>query len=69
LEREAAKLRAAGTAVTMLAPGPTDLTVIGANMMDPRRREDVLETSLQTSRASLRAQLANRQSPDLSAAG
>ena len=28
---------------------------IGSNMMDPRRRERVLETSLRTSRAALRA--------------
>lgn len=68
LEREAAKLRAAGTAVTMLAPGPKDLTVIGANMMDPRRREEVLDTSLQTSRANLLVQM-NREGSGLPAAG
>jgi NTE family protein len=57
LRREAEKLRAAGTCVTMLAPGPEDLAVIGANMMDPRRRVEVFETSLRTSEAGLRASL------------
>jgi NTE family protein len=52
--REAAKLRAAGTRVTMLGPGPVDLTAIGANLMNPRRRAQVLETSLRTSADALR---------------
>jgi len=42
-------LRAAGIAVTMLTPGPEDLAAMGANLMDPRRRRAVLETSLRTS--------------------
>ena len=42
-----------GTSVTVLAPGPEDLDAMGANMMDPRRRLQVLETSLGTSRAAL----------------
>ncbi|HEX4018733.1 MAG TPA: patatin-like phospholipase family protein [Frankiaceae bacterium] len=54
LLREADKLRAVGTTVTMLAPGPEDLEAIGANMMDPRRRFEVFETSLRTSARSLR---------------
>ncbi|MDT7539963.1 MAG: hypothetical protein QOI82_3548, partial [Actinomycetota bacterium] len=41
------------TKVTWLGPTAEDLEVIGANMMDPRRRELVLETSLRTSRAAL----------------
>jgi NTE family protein len=52
--REAAKLRAAGTRVTMLGPGPADLAAIGANLMNPRRRRLVLETSLRTSAEALR---------------
>lgn len=52
---EIAKVEAAGTPVTLLAPGPRDLQVIGANMMNPRRRTRVLETSLATSRAALRS--------------
>ncbi len=69
LEREAAKLRAVGTAVTMLAPGPQDLAVIGANMMDPRRRVEVFEVSRLTSQACLRAQAADASAAGLSAAG
>lgn len=55
LLREADKVRSGGTSVVMLAPGPEDLTAIGANLMDPRRREHVLQTSLRTSAAALRA--------------
>jgi NTE family protein len=50
---EVKKVAATGTKVTLLGPGAEDLAVIGANMMDPRRREQVLETSLRTSRAEL----------------
>lgn len=50
---EVAKVRAAGTRVTLLGPGVADLTAIGSNMMDPRRRARVLRTSLRTSRAAL----------------
>jgi NTE family protein len=51
---EVKKVAATGTKVTLLGPTAEDLEVIGANMMDPRRREQVLETSLRTSRAALR---------------
>jgi NTE family protein len=54
LMREAEKVRASGTHVTMLGPGPEDLAAIGANMMDPTRRQTVLETSLRTSADALR---------------
>jgi hypothetical protein len=53
LMREAEKVRASGTHVTMLGPGPEDLAAIGANLMDPARRQQVLETSLRTSAAAL----------------
>lgn len=53
LRREVGRLRSAGTAVTVLTPGPEDLAAIGANLMDPRRRRTVLETSLRTSAAAL----------------
>ncbi len=52
--REAEKVRATGTRVTLLGPGPEDLATIGANLMDPSRREAVLATSLRTSAAALR---------------
>jgi NTE family protein len=51
---EVKKVAATGTKVTLLGPTAEDLEVIGANMMDPRRREHVLETSIRTSRAALR---------------
>ncbi len=69
LEREAAKLRAAGTSVIMLAPGPEDLAVIGANMMDPRNRMQVFETSLKTSRQALHGFAVTPATDGLPAAG
>jgi NTE family protein len=51
---DAELLRAAGTAVTLLGPGPDDLRAIGANLMDPRRRQAVLATALRTSTEALR---------------
>jgi NTE family protein len=53
LQREAWKVQARGIRVTVLTPGPADLTAMGANLMDPRRRIRVLETSLHTSAAAL----------------
>jgi NTE family protein len=53
LLREARALRAAGITVTVLTPGPEDLAAMGANLMDPRRRRQVFETSLRTSAAAL----------------
>jgi NTE family protein len=53
LLREARALRSAGIKVTVLTPGPGDLAVMGVNLMDPRRRQAVLETSLHTSAAAL----------------
>jgi NTE family protein len=53
LLREAAVLRARGTRVTVLTPGPEDLAAMGANVMDPRRRQPVLDISLRTSAATL----------------
>ncbi len=55
LSREAAKVRTTGTKVVLLGPGPADLNAIGANLMDPRRRERVFDTSLRTSAAALGA--------------
>ncbi len=53
LLREASAVRASGTRVTILAPGREDLEAIGVNLMDPRRRELVLATSLRTTAAAL----------------
>lgn len=52
--REAGKVRATGTQVTMIGPGRDDLEAIGANMMEPGRRIAVLQTSLRTSLEALR---------------
>lgn len=54
LLREVRALRAEGTRVQVIAPGPQDLSAMGANMMDPAARLAVLETSLRTSAAVLR---------------
>jgi NTE family protein len=56
LLREVRALRSRGLKVTVLTPGPEDLAAIGANLMDPRRREAVLSTSLRTSAAALARQ-------------
>jgi NTE family protein len=53
LLREVNALRSLGVRVTMITPGPEDLAVMGANLMDPRHRIEVLETSLRTSAAAL----------------
>lgn len=65
LLRETAKVRRSGTRVTILAPGREDLEAIGVNLMDPARRELVLDTSLRTSAAAL----ADADAADLGVAG
>ncbi len=57
LRRQAAAVRAAGTHVVLIGPTAEDLDAIGANLMDPRRRQRVLETSLRTSPANVRRAL------------
>lgn len=58
LSREAVRVRRSGTNVVVLGPGPEDLRAIGANLMDPSRREQVFETSLRTSTEALRTDTA-----------
>jgi NTE family protein len=41
--------------VTVLTPGPRDLAAMGINLMDPRRRQAVLELSFRTSAEALAA--------------
>jgi NTE family protein len=53
LVAEVRRIEATGARVTVLTPGPEDLGAIGMNLMDPRRRQQVLETSLRTSPAAL----------------
>lgn len=52
--REVEKVRTRGTDVTVIGPGPEDLAMIGANLMDVGRRIGVLETSVRTSLDALR---------------
>jgi len=54
LLRQAGALCAQGKRVTVLTPGPRDLAAMGINLMDRRRRADVLELSLHTSADALR---------------
>jgi NTE family protein len=56
LLREARMLRSLGIRVTLLTPGPEDVAAMGVNLMDPRRRMAVLETSLRSSAAALASQ-------------
>jgi NTE family protein len=51
--RQARVLAAQGKRVTVLTPGPEDLAAMGINLMDPRRRQAVLETSFRTSAGAL----------------
>jgi NTE family protein len=61
LLRDAHALRSRGIKVTVLTPGPEDLAVMGVNLMDPRRRQAVLETSLRTSAAALPGRAARQR--------
>jgi NTE family protein len=59
LIRQARALGTQGKRVTVVTPGPRDLAVMGANLMDPRRRQAVLEASLLSSAGlDLQAQVA-----------
>ena len=51
--QEVIRVRKEGTTVHVLCPGPEDLEVLGANLMDPSRRVGVLDTALRTVAASL----------------
>ncbi|MFH0180277.1 patatin-like phospholipase family protein [Streptomyces cacaoi] len=57
LSAECAALSAAGTRVIRIEPTAADLAAMGGNFMDPRRRPAVLETSLRTTRATVRDRL------------
>jgi NTE family protein len=53
LVRQARALATQGRRVTVLTPGPRDLAAMGINLMDPRRRQAVLELSFRTSAEAL----------------
>ena len=53
LDAEVRAARATGARVTVLTPGPADLAAMGGNLMNPRHRNRVLDTALETSAAAL----------------
>jgi NTE family protein len=53
LDAEVRAVRATGVRVTVLTPGPADLAAMGGNLMNPQRRERVLEVSLLSSATAL----------------
>ena len=55
LDAEVRAVRASGVRVTVLTPGPADLAAMGGNLMNPRRRERVLDVSLLSSATALEA--------------
>jgi len=58
---EAGVLRASGTPVVLIEPGPEDLAALGLNLMNRRRAHFVFDTAVQTVGRQLRsAQIAKR---------
>lgn len=55
---DVARLRGAGLRVCLLTPGADDLALMGANMMNPGRRTEVLESARDSAAAQLRRELA-----------
>lgn len=53
LGREARALRAEGTEVVLLQPTAEDLDIMGANLMDGRRRAEAAATAMETTRRAL----------------
>jgi NTE family protein len=56
ISNDIAVLRESGARVTLLTPGPEDLTAMGANLMNPRHRTAVLHTAMRTAASTLRDQ-------------
>jgi NTE family protein len=56
---DVAALRAAGVRVCLVTPGAPDLETMGANLMNPARRSDVLDSARTSATAQIRAQLAS----------
>jgi NTE family protein len=54
--RDVDRLRGHGARVTVLTPGAEDLAMMGANLMNPRRRLAVLHTAMRTAAAEIRQQ-------------
>ena len=58
IQADVERLRAAGKRVCLLTPGAAELAVMGANMMNPQRRTDVLEAARAGASEQLRRDLA-----------
>jgi NTE family protein len=56
IQQDVARLEATGAHVLLLTPGPEDLEVMGANLMNPRRRTAVLHTAMRTAAVEIRDQ-------------
>jgi NTE family protein len=54
--RDVTRLRGHGVRVTMLTPSAEDLALMGSNLMNPRRRLDVLHTAMRTAAVEIRRQ-------------
>jgi NTE family protein len=54
LGAEARRLRASGTEVVLIQPTAEDLAAMGSNLMNRGRRNEVIETALQTTTSQLR---------------
>jgi NTE family protein len=67
IAQDVARLRDGGARVMLLTPGPEDLTMMGANLMNPRRRLAVLHTAMRTVAIDIRNQ--QRRSGELSKMG
>ncbi|GAA2778593.1 patatin-like phospholipase family protein [Crossiella cryophila] len=59
LDREVRQLRAAGTRVIRIEPGPAELAAMGANFMDPRRRQSTVDVSRLHTPTRVRAAISN----------
>jgi NTE family protein len=70
LDLEVAALETDGTRVVRVEPGPQDLSVMGVNPMDYRRRREVVLTSLSTSPNRVASAVARGvEVPELASAG
>ncbi|MEO9239795.1 MAG: patatin-like phospholipase family protein, partial [Jatrophihabitantaceae bacterium] len=56
IAHDVAQLRSDGTRVMLLTPGAEDLTMMGTNLMNPRRRVAVLHTAMRTVAVDIRNQ-------------
>ncbi len=58
---DVAVLRSSGVRVCLVTPGPADLRAMGANLMNPARRTDVLASARESAGLQIRRQLAADQ--------